>query len=87
MVGFEVDPVLDTDSFEDEVVGQPAENDETGSGDGAYSEYDELWVVLGHSADGVAGKGRVVFEVLGNPVDGDETEDCADASHFVEEKT
>ena len=86
MVLFEVDSFLDADGSEDEVVGEPAENNEGCSCYGAESEYNKLGVVLCHNADVLMGEGWLLVVVLGLPVYDDQAEQSYGCSYLEEEK-
>jgi hypothetical protein len=72
--------------LEDEVVGEPSEDDECRPRDGSDSEGEEFGVVRADLGDGALGERRLVFVVLRLPVYEDEGEDCADGSNLVEEE-
>ena len=86
MVLFKVDSFLDADGSENEVVGEPAEDDKGCSCDCAESEDNELGVVLCDDADVLMGEGWLLVVVLGLPVDDDQAEEGYGCSYFEEEK-
>ena len=86
MVLFEVDSFLDADGSEDEVVGEPAENNEGCSCDSAESEYNKLGVVLCDDADVLMGEGWLLVVVLGLPVYDDKADDCYGCAYLEEEE-
>ena len=86
MVLFKVDSFLYANGSENEVVGEPSEDDESGSCDCTESEDNELGVVLCDNADVLVGEGWFLVVVLGLPVYYHQAQQGYRCSYLEEEK-